>query len=108
MIPRWSSTAAYLLANQIVHGGDAWLSCSRCETRVPLNLAEIILKRNPLWSPWNRSPKCPTCGGRQLISGAWSKDAFVIPLINASVQEAEELHGQWKRYERWLAGSRNE
>ena len=107
VIPRWSFNAAYLLAHKVAHGGEAYLSCTKCGVRVPLNLAEIILKKNPLWSPWNRRPKCPTCGGAQLVTGAWSKGAFVVPLIDGSDLETAELHRQWKLYERWLAGHRD-
>jgi NAD-dependent SIR2 family protein deacetylase len=105
IIPRWSQNAGYLLATQILHGGEARLNCTRCGTSKPLNLALIIQTHNPLWSPWHRRPICPTCKGAMMIHGSWSKKAFVVPFLGAGEEDVAQLHRAWMREHRRLTGN---
>jgi hypothetical protein len=104
IIPRWSQNVGFLLATQVMHGGEAWLVCSKCGTHEKLNLANIIETKNPLWSPWNRRPPCPTCGGLRFINGCWSKTAFVVPFINGDESDVTDLHAAWVREQRRRIG----
>jgi len=65
IIPNFTFTVSDLLANSIINQGKFVVSCAECKDwRVLTNeqMAELVLKNNPLWSPWNRKPPCPTCG----------------------------------------------
>jgi len=102
IIPRWPQNDGYLLATQILHGGEVRLNCTRCGTTKALNLALIIQKHDPLRSPWHRRP---TCKGAMTISGGWSKRAFVVPFLGAGDDDAARLHRAWMREHRRLTGS---
>lgn len=109
IIPQWAQNAAYLLAHAVEYGGEAWVNCHTCKTRTPLNLARIIIAKNPLWSPWDRRPKCKVCGQPMLLHGHWSKSgSVVIPFITGGkpvdLIQVRELHAAWRREEQRLKG----
>jgi hypothetical protein len=97
IIPTGYSTLGDLLAKNIADGGKFSISCSACaDWRVLTNeqIAKMIMKWNPLWSPWNRRPPCPTCGrGRTFHAGG----SPVRPLLTPSLDDTRDLHYAWWR-----------
>lgn len=97
IIPNAYSTLGDLLAGGIVDGGKFSVSCASCKdwrVLTHVQIAKLIQTRNPLWSPWNRHPPCPTCGhGRTFHAGG----APVRPLITPSVEDTAEMHWAWQR-----------
>lgn len=97
LIPTAYSTIGDLLAEVLVDGGKFSVSCSACKdwrVLTPVQIATLIKKHGPLWSPWNRHPPCPTCGrGRTFHAGG----SPMRPLITPSLEDTFHLHRAWKR-----------
>lgn len=104
IIGQWSSNVGHLLAHKVADGGGCWVSCSRCKTWEPVDLAKLILKRNPLFSLWNRHPPCPTCGDRMTFHAHHAPGAIVIPLFTDERHYTDDLHRAWERERRRVLG----
>jgi hypothetical protein len=100
----WSSNVGYLLAFQVAEGGGAWVCCSRCKTWEPVDLAKLIIKRNPLFSLWDRRPPCPTCKSPLSFHAHHAPAARVIPLHNEDPAQSADLHRAWERERRRAVG----
>lgn len=104
VIGLWSTNVGYLLAHKVADGGGAWVSCSRCRTWEPLDLAKLVIRRNPLFSLWNRRPPCPKCGERLSFHGHHAPGARVIPFFTDDPRLTDDLHRAWERERRRLIG----
>lgn len=106
VIPRWSKNLGYMLAYALrAHDGETlagfFVGCSKCGVReilTPERLAELIQAKGPLYSLWNRHPKCGRCGGKRYYSGnAGGPGSIVAPFAtdpdNVTVVS---LHQRWK------------
>ncbi len=106
VIPRWSKNLGYMLAYAIrAHNGpypaEFFLGCSKCQTRVTLTierLAELIQAKGPLYSVWNRHPKCARCGGKRYYSGSSGGPGAIVFPFTADTQDVTvvSLHQRWK------------
>lgn len=108
IIGRWSFNVGFLLAHQIAESGGVWVSCTYCKRWDPVDLSKLILKRNPLFSLWNRRPPCPTCGRRLSFHAHHAPGAPVIPLITDDPHQTDDLHRAWERERRRLIGLRDD
>lgn len=91
------STLGDLLANNVADGGNFSVSCSACKDWRKLTneqIARMIQKYNPLWSPWDRHPPCPTCGRGRTFHAGGSPN---IPLITPALHHSRDLHFAWWR-----------
>lgn len=106
IIPTAFSTLADLLANGLVHGGKFSVSCSSCSIWRVLSheeIARLIEKQNPLWSPYNRSPPCPVCGRGRTFHATPGSSGPARPLITPSKDDARDLHyAAWRERNRRL------
>lgn len=94
IIPKWSLTVSHILATP---AAEVWIQCSAgCFPRRRLDMARLVMDRNPLFCLWDRRPPCPTCGRAMIINGHHAPDAFVFPLIEGDA--SARLHARW----RWL------
>lgn len=100
----WSANVAYLLAHKVSEGGNVWVSCSRCGTWEPVDLAKLVIKRNPLFSLWNRRPPCPGCGQPLSFHAHHAPGARVIPLFTDDPHQTDDLHAAWERERRRMLG----
>jgi hypothetical protein len=96
VIGLWSENIGYLLAHKVADGGGCWVRCGKCNTWDEVDLAGLVIKRGPLLSLWNRSPRCPKCGGRLSFHAHHAPNARVIPLQTDEADYTDEIH---KRYE---------
>lgn len=97
LIPTAFSTLGDLLAEVLVDGAKFSVSCSMCKdwrVLTPDQIAALIQKNNPLWSPWNRHPPCLTCGRKRTFHIGGSP---VRPMITPTPEDAADLHRAWLR-----------
>lgn len=107
IIPKWSRNLGYMLANSLrvdpeTPPIEVYVGCSRCQTRdrlTPTKLAELLLEKGPLYSLWNRRPKCRTCGGERYYSGSsGGPGAIVFPLAtDADNVSVVSIHEAWRQ-----------
>lgn len=108
IIGNWSANVGYLLAHKVAEGGNVWVSCGRCKKWEPIDLANLVIKRNPLFSLWNRHPKCPDCGTPLNFHAHHAPGARVIPLHTDDPHQTDELHKAWERERRRMLGIRED
>jgi hypothetical protein len=97
IIPIGYSTLADCLANNLVDGGRLSVSCSACKDWRDLTnvqIAAMIVKFNPLYSPWDRRPPCPTCGRPRTFQVGGSP---MRPCLSPAPQHTRDLHFAWWR-----------
>lgn len=100
IIPTAFSTVADLLANGVINGGKLSVSCSSCsDWRVLTHeqIAKLVESKNPLWSPYNRRPLCPSCGRGRTFHATPGSSGPARPLLTPRPEDAAELHHAWWR-----------
>lgn len=106
IIPTSFSTLGDLLANGVADGGKFSVSCSSCSIWRVLTheeTAQMIVKFNPLWSPYNRHPPCPACGRPRTFHATPSSSGPARPLITPSPDDSRDLHyAAWRERNRRL------
>lgn len=103
IIPTAFSTLGDILADGISDKGRMSLTCTACKSWhdfTHVEIAGLIRKHNPLWSPWNRRPPCPTCGKARLFLIGGSP---MRPMTTADPNETRDLHfAHWRERNRRL------
>ena len=94
----------FLLAHKVAEEGNACVCCQRCGTWEPVDLAKVVIARNPLFSRWKRRPPCPACGQPVSFHARHAPGARVIPLLTDDPHQTDELHQAWKREWRRMLG----
>lgn len=96
IIQTWSKNVGRMIAHH-PDGCEAWIVCSRCKTRDPVDLFALAQRYGPLFSLWNRRPPCPKCGDGRFFTSHHSKGAFVWPMTTDLLVTTEELHEIYER-----------
>lgn len=91
IIPRWSQNVGRMLAGY-PEGREAWIICSRCNTRDSVDLFKLCEVYGPAFSLWNRRPKCPVCGEERFFTAHHNSRDFVRPLITDLLSTTAYLH----------------
>jgi hypothetical protein len=104
IIGQWSSNVGFLLAHKVADGGNVWVSCTRCKVWEPIDLPALVIKRNPLFSLWNRRPRCPGCREPLSLHAHHAPGARVIPLLTDDPRQTDDLHRAWERERRRMIG----
>jgi hypothetical protein len=92
LIKQWELNVGRMLGH-VPLGAETWLNCARqCSARELVDLSLLVRERGPLFSLWNRRPKCPRCGGERFFTGHHTSGAFVTPFVTDDPAQTDDLH----------------